>query len=287
MERIYLVLRCKRNSLKSERLNSIIDSRCFDGLKKEMGEDNFFDFVMEKIVPISGDLIHEGLDLSPEDRDMITQNVQVIINNISSQASEPEPLLESLKLYYFGNMRVLDLAKSCTNIEAFCHVSTAYVNSNMPYNTIIDEQIYDQNQSVERIVSQCLKMNPLQIKENLHGILNGHPNTFTFCQALAEKSMKIKRGTLPMCIVRPTLIGASLKEPYPGWYNALNLLASPLLFSGMGLHKFMISDGKQILDITCADQVVNHILIATAYCAQVPDELHVLHHSTSQVNPFY
>ena len=40
-----------------------------------MGEEKFFDFVMDKIVPLSGDLIHEGLDLSPEDRDLITDNV--------------------------------------------------------------------------------------------------------------------------------------------------------------------------------------------------------------------
>ena len=75
VERIYLLLRCKRNLSKTERLNSIIDSRCFDDFKKEMGEEKFFDFVMDKIVPLSGDLIHEGLDLSPEDRDLITDNV--------------------------------------------------------------------------------------------------------------------------------------------------------------------------------------------------------------------
>ena len=49
---------------------------------------------------------------------------------------------------------MLDLAKQCRNIEAFCHISTAYVNSNMPYNSIIDEQIYENsNLSVERIIS--------------------------------------------------------------------------------------------------------------------------------------
>lgn len=84
VQRIYLLLRCGRNTQKHEKLKSIINSRCFDGLKKEIGEEQFMDFVMEKFVPLNGDLIHEGLDLSPEDRDLIVENVQIIINNASS-----------------------------------------------------------------------------------------------------------------------------------------------------------------------------------------------------------
>lgn len=70
-----------------------------------------------------------------------------------------------------------------------------------------------------------------------------------------------------MCIVRPSLVGASLKEPYPGWCDTLDLMAAPVLFTGMGLHKFMISNGKQIIDVICVDQLTNHVLIATAHCA--------------------
>lgn len=60
---------------KSERLNNIIDSRCFDDLKKEMGEARFHEIINEKIIPLSGDLIHDGMDLSPEDRLLLTENV--------------------------------------------------------------------------------------------------------------------------------------------------------------------------------------------------------------------
>lgn len=269
--KIYLLLRSKRTTNKIEILNNLISSPCFDEMKNQMGDTKFNEFIMEKIIPLSGDLIHEGLGLVPEDRDLITENVQVIINNASSTGTEP--LKESLKLNYFGHMRMMELAKQCRKIEAFCHMSTAFVNSNMAYDTIIDEQIYDSNQSVERIISQILKMNPIQVKENMSNILNGYPNSFTFCQALAEKSMKNKRGTLPMCIIRPTLIGGSLKEPYPGWYDTLNLLAAPIVYTGMGLHKFMIGKGKQTIDVTCVDMLVNHILIATAHCALNPGEL--------------
>ena len=111
IHRIYLLLPFQLKSSKHERLQTIINSRCFDGLKKEMGEEQFMDFVMDKFVPLNGDLIHEGLDLSPEDRDLIVDNVQIIINNATSQVYQVKPLLESLKFNYFGNMRMLDLAK--------------------------------------------------------------------------------------------------------------------------------------------------------------------------------
>ncbi|MFM7850992.1 MAG: SDR family oxidoreductase [Flammeovirgaceae bacterium] len=60
---------------------------------------------------------------------MLLNNVQIIINSAAS-VSFDDPLLESLNINYFGNLRMLELAKSCKNIQAFCHVSTAYVNSN-------------------------------------------------------------------------------------------------------------------------------------------------------------
>ena len=48
---------------------------------------------------------------------------------------------------------MLELSKACKNIAAFCHVSTAYVNSNMPYDSVVEEEVYNKDQEVERLVS--------------------------------------------------------------------------------------------------------------------------------------
>ena len=37
---------------------------------------------------------------------------------------------------------MLELAKECTNILTFTHVSTAYVNSNQPNQSNVQEKIY-------------------------------------------------------------------------------------------------------------------------------------------------
>jgi len=49
---------------------------------------------------------------------------------------------------------MLELAKECKKILAFTHVSTAYVNSNMPNNTFVEEKVYDMpgNLDPEQIV---------------------------------------------------------------------------------------------------------------------------------------
>lgn len=63
-----------------------------------MGNSKFLKFALEKIVPIEGDLIMEGLGLSVEDRLFITNNVHVIINCAAS-VSFNDPLHDALNIF--------------------------------------------------------------------------------------------------------------------------------------------------------------------------------------------
>jgi thioester reductase-like protein len=80
-----------------------------------MGSDEFMKFALEKIQPISGDLMQEGCGLSDEDRHTIIEKVQVIINSAAS-VSFDDSLHDSINMNYLGSMRMLDLAKSTKNI---------------------------------------------------------------------------------------------------------------------------------------------------------------------------
>ena len=50
-------------------------------------------------------------------------------------------------------------------------------------------------------------------------ILKIYPNTYTFTKNLAEQIVDNNGDCLPVAIVRPSIIGASLKEPCPGWVD--------------------------------------------------------------------
>ncbi len=70
---IYIMVRPKRNSKPWDRIRKeILASECFKVVKKII--PNFIQWAESKIVPIAGDLIIEGLGISPEERKMITDN---------------------------------------------------------------------------------------------------------------------------------------------------------------------------------------------------------------------
>lgn len=64
----------------------------------------------EKVAPIVGDLTVKGLGLSEAHRNILLNEVDLIINSAAS-VNFDDPLLEALNINYFGCMRILDIAK--------------------------------------------------------------------------------------------------------------------------------------------------------------------------------
>lgn len=48
-----------------------------------------------------------------------------------------------------------------------------------------------------------------------------------------------KRDGLPLVFFRPSIVGASFKEPVPGWIDSVAAAAAPILYLGVGLVRFM------------------------------------------------
>jgi len=282
--KIFLMVRQKRNQTNTERIKQILSSKCFMRCKQARGDNEFMKWALEKIIPVQGDLINEGLGLSAEDRMMVENEVHVIINCAAS-VNFDDPLHDALNINYFGCLRMLELAKNSKNIQAFCHVSTAYVNCNLSGDAVIDEVIHNQDQEVERMVSKFMQMNPAQCAENLKVLMEGYPNTYTFTKAMAERSILKKRGNLPTCIVRPAMVGPSVKEPFVGWTDTISALSGPIYAGAIGVYNYQVGYGKENVDLVAVDQCCNHILIATTHCAFHPEELHVYNHSSTDVNP--
>ena len=114
---------------------------------------------MQKIVPVAGDLIIEGLGMSTADREMLANDLDIIINCAAS-VNFDDPLLDAIQINYCGCLRMLDLAMDCKKLLAHLHVSTAYVNSNRKEsaNILIEEKIYplEGGQDPEEVVNDLL-----------------------------------------------------------------------------------------------------------------------------------
>lgn len=83
----------------------------------------------------------DSLGLSPQDYELIVNEIDVIINSAAS-VNFDDPLKEALNINYHGTARVLSLARDCKKIIVFTQVSTAYVNCNQKGGHIY-EQIYE------------------------------------------------------------------------------------------------------------------------------------------------
>ena len=70
--KVYMMVRVKRHQTPESRLLHILESECFTKCKELMGQDQFYKFAQEKIIPIQGDLMQESCGLSPEDHQLIT-----------------------------------------------------------------------------------------------------------------------------------------------------------------------------------------------------------------------
>ena len=72
----------------------------------------------------------------------------------------------------------------------------------------------------------CEKQDRNSIKQLEERILKVYPNTYTFTKNLAEQIVASNSNGLPVAIVRPSIIGASLEEPCPGWLDNIYGLTS-------------------------------------------------------------
>lgn len=99
-KRIYLMVRAKKNlPVQRRMLETIFTSEIFDRVFKEQPELRAK--LTERVIPIAGDLVIPGLGISPADRAILTQEVNVIINCAAS-VNFDDPILDAIQINYFG-----------------------------------------------------------------------------------------------------------------------------------------------------------------------------------------
>ena len=69
------------------------------------------------------------------------------------------------------------------------------------------------------VIDICDRGDKILIDQLEERVLKTYPNTYTFSKNLAEQIVSSNSDRLPVAIVRPSIIGASLEEPCPGWLD--------------------------------------------------------------------
>lgn len=160
-------------------------------------------------------------------------------------------------------------------------MSTCYVNSDK--RGYIEEKIYEVDFDVEKHINYLKTLSVQEIEKQTPAILGEFPNTYTYTKSMSERLLRKHREDLPTFIIRPSIVGCSFREPYPGWVDNISAAGAMLFFIGLGVVKDGIGDYTKIGDVMPVDFVANATLIGTAYHAN-KNEFTIHHSASSSIN---
>ncbi|XP_017779531.1 PREDICTED: fatty acyl-CoA reductase 1 [Nicrophorus vespilloides] len=258
VNKIYILLRPKRDLNLQERLDAMYKIKLFDKLN-----ELYPDAMKSKIIPIAGDVVQLGLGISAEDRELLKRNVNIIYHAAASVRFD-QPLNEAIIMNTRGTLEACKLALEMKNLELFMHVSTAYCHTSLT-RKVIEEKIYppyaDWRKSIE--IAENMDPHTLQILSNLY--MSGFPNTYTFTKSLAENVVyDLLNNVVPNIILRPSIVTSAEKDPLPGWIDNFNGPVGIFLACGTGIVRInYVTDA--VADYVSVDAAINGILMGTWY----------------------
>ncbi|XP_047507285.1 fatty acyl-CoA reductase 1-like [Pieris napi] len=271
VKKVYILLRGKRGLSVQERLKTMLELPVFSRLKRENAKFS------DKIEPIVGDVSQEGLGISPEDKVTLINEVSYVFHSAAS-IKFVAPLHELLNINFKGTERVLSLCKCMKKLEVLVHVSTAYSNT---HSMFIEEKVYPSPIPLSE-VDQLIEEQPDEERTKL--IMGDDLNTYTFSKKMVEALLAEKHGHVPVIIIRPSIVTASLSEPIPGWIDNWN---GPTGFIGSvnkGILRVIPGNGCNVLDLIPVDYVVNLTIVAATKKIQ-PQSVNVYACATSTEKP--
>jgi fatty acyl-CoA reductase len=92
----------------------------------------------------------------------------------------------------------------------------------------------------------------------------GWPDAYAYTKALGERALLDTRGSLPVSIVRPSIIESALAEPVPGWIRGFRMADPVIIGYARGLLKEFPGIPEGIIDVIPVDLVVAAVLAVAA-----------------------
>ncbi|XP_055918756.1 putative fatty acyl-CoA reductase CG8306 [Eupeodes corollae] len=255
IRRVYVLIRPSKTENLEERAFRFKNDVIFDRVKSDDRR------IMDKVMPIEGDLSQLNLGMQDFDIDLLRMEINVVIH-----AGSNSDLYVNLKEAVLTNVRgtryLLQLAQSMSWLESFVYVSHIFSNS---YERIIEEKIYTQRYDANDIIKihEGNKDFPMESQ-----ILKDFPSFYLFSQHLAESL--VAKSEIPTAVVRLPTLTPSLSEPFPGWINTSNHLDNLLIYAGNGSVQALYAKPETPIDILPVDLAANGIITVAQKRKTVP-----------------
>jgi 1-acyl-sn-glycerol-3-phosphate acyltransferase/nucleoside-diphosphate-sugar epimerase len=252
IERIHLLIRPRGRKSPEDRFNrSLGQSRAFSTL--EPGWKKF-------CAPVAGDMLDDGLGVSEADSERLQRELTHIIHCAASVRFDL-PIAEAASINITGALRVLEFAKGCGKLQRLVDVSTAYVTPHPGGGPIVVEEKlvklpFDATDVYQEIISGRSDEKALMAR-------TGHPNTYTFTKCLAETLLAERREDVPLTLLRPSVVSACRRRPFPGWIDSHAAYAAFISLLGAGHLKVARVNPTAVLDVVPCDDVADRIISCT------------------------
>lgn len=167
------------------------------------------------------------------------------------------PARDALRANHDTTRNLLALAQGIPTLRRFVYVSTAYVTPHTGDETPIPERLVSLPDSADALVQQ---IRAGAIPDDALLRRTGHPNTYTLTKCLAEHLVEAERGNVPVSIVRPSIISAARRHPFPAWIDSAAGFGAFAVLLGLGHLRAIIGSSTARLDIVPVDDVADRIL---------------------------
>lgn len=101
-----------------------------------------------------------------------------------------------------------------------------------------------------------------QADQQTEKLIDPYPNTYTFTKALGEHCLLNERENIPICIVRPSIVGCAYNYPLRGWVDSMGGASGLLLSLGIGALHSMKGRSSNVADFIPVDFVAMTIMAA-------------------------
>eukprot|EP00884_Botryococcus_braunii_P019626 jgi/Botrbrau1/6347/Bobra.0098s0006.1 len=270
LRKIYILIRKKRGKTGEQRLDELLAKKLFDLLRGPDGK--LLPELREKLVAVEGDVDGDNCSMKPADVKLVQEGTNYIVHCAAS-ISFFEHVHVLLTQNYQATRKLMKLAHTMPNMKGFIHVSTAYVNCNLPQGSHIEEKIYPlilkdgTKLDHAKVADELLALSPKQATKRAAYYINdlGFPNAYTLSKHMAEDLVTdLHLHPFPVSIVRPSIIGCLAYSPVPGYFGNAAGLTNMILAFASGMARFSCHDPNHVWDLIPCDMVGSLILAAGA-----------------------
>lgn len=278
VEKIYLLIREKKNKKASERLREIFEdpvsgempnlkykilmfftSQLYNSIKFEKS----LDFILSKVHFIEGDCSFLNLNLSPENRQFLIENASMIFH-FAATVRFNEKFKKAIELNTRGTGEMLKLVKEINDLKLFCYISTSYCHLE---EKILMEKYYPPPVDTKTIFEIIEKLSENETEAFFSKYLNEEiPNSYVFTKALAESL--IVESQFPTLVCRPAIVSQAYMEPLVGWTDNFNNMTGLIVAGCMGIMRNLNCTGKNAINIVPVDIAISDIMVASYHFLQ-------------------